>query len=325
MTLQTTQQVEIDLSAFDQEFVAGSVKKALAGVRKNDLYYVDPDEVEMVEGFNARVDDSPENEAHIEALTQSMLKEGYYRDQPISIMIVQGEDGERRVVTNGHSRVKAARRARALGAPIQTIPAVTEDRSVSMEDLTVKLYRSNTGKQLSPYETGLVCKRLSRYNWETKDIAEKLNLDVQWVESLLMLVGSPRSIREAVIAGEISATNAIDVLKKYGSEAVAQLEKMRAAAQAQGSVKITARHSEANQRKGMQRALKKHGEELFGAISKVKSDPAYASLNEETRQLLEQLMAPIQTALEKDMKKAAQLEAEAEAGTLASNQADIAA
>lgn len=66
---------------------------------------------------------------------------------------------------------------------------------MSLEDLTVKLFRSNSGLPLTPYETELVCKRLIRYGLELEVVAERMGLGTAYVDGLLMLVGGPKSIR----------------------------------------------------------------------------------------------------------------------------------
>jgi hypothetical protein len=128
---------------------------------------VDPRELKFMSGFNARTP-RPGLEAHIRALADSMKSEGYYMDKPIAVYIAREGDQEVKYVSDGHCRTKAVLLAIQEGAEIETIPAVPEERGVSLEDLTVKLYRSNTGLPLTPYETGLVCKRLIRYGLELK-------------------------------------------------------------------------------------------------------------------------------------------------------------
>ncbi|WP_033945861.1 hypothetical protein [Pseudomonas aeruginosa] len=226
-----------------------------------------------------------------------MKSEGYYLDKPIAVYIAREGDQEVKYVTDGHCRTQAVLLAIQEGAEIGTIPAVPEERGVSLEDLTVKLFRSNSGLPLTPYETGLVCKRLIRYGLELEVVAERMGLGTAYVDGLLMLVGGPKSIRDAVIEDRISATEAVKLLKNHGDKAVEVLEQMLAAAQAQGRSKATAKHAPGA---AIKRVVKKHSDSLYQAAKTVRQDPGYTSLAVETRLLLDELLRTLDKA-EKDL------------------------
>ncbi|WP_357432356.1 hypothetical protein, partial [Micromonospora sp. NPDC049679] len=145
----------------------------------------------------------------------------------------------------------------------------------------------NTGLPLTPYETGLVCKRLIRYGLELEVVADRMGLGTAYVDGLLMLVGGPKSIRDAVIDDRISATEAVKLLKTHGDKAVEVLEQMLAAAQAQGRNKATAKHAPGA---AIKRVVKKHSDSLYQAAKTVRQDPGYTSLAVETRLLLDELL-----------------------------------
>ena len=289
-------QVEMPLDSFERDLVQGSTKKAMSGSKSRDLWQVDPRELKFMSGFNARTP-RPGLEAHIRALADSMKSEGYYMDKPIAVYIACEGDQEVKYVSDGHCRTKAVLLAIQEGAEIETIPAVPEERGVSLEDLTVKLYRSNTGLPLTPYETGLVCKRLIRYGLELEVVADRMGLGTAYVDGLLMLVGGPKSIRDAVIDDRISATEAVKLLKTHGDKAVEVLEQMLAAAQAQGRNKATAKHAPGA---AIKRVVKKHSDSLYQAAKTVRQDPGYTSLAVETRLLLDELLRTLDRA-EKDL------------------------
>lgn len=181
-------QVEMPLDRFERDLVQGSTKKAMSGAKSRDLWQIDPRELKFMPGFNTRTP-RPGLEAHIRALADSMKSEGYYLDKPIAVYIAREGDQEVKYVTDGHCRTKAVLLAIQEGAEIATIPAVPEERGVSLEDLTVKLFRSNSGLPLTPFETGLVCKRLVRYGLELDVVADRMGLGPAYVDGLLMLVG----------------------------------------------------------------------------------------------------------------------------------------
>lgn len=318
---------EAPLGSFEKDLITGNVKKLMAELKAEfvtnvpaanqtkgagssaDLWKVPPQALRVMPGFNVRLP-GPNLKAHIRDLADSMKREGYYQDKPISAIVLVDEDGQQRLyVTDGHCRLQAALLAIREGAPIKVVPVVTEEgRTTTLEDLTVKLYRGNTGKELPPFETGLVCHRLSRAGWPDAVIAERLGIKVQYVGGLLRLVTAPKALRDAVTSDEMAASEAISLLRKHGARgALEELTRMRAKAAAEAAakqtdgdeeapaklVRLTARHaSDAN----MKKAVKKYGSELYHAARQVKADPAYASLRDETRTLLESLMARLEAA-----------------------------
>ena len=288
------------LENFAPSFDHGSVKKSMEGVKSRDLWQVDPRTVRFLEDFNTRID-TPDLEAHIEFLTQSIIENGFYMDQPVTILVIREEQNGEMVnvncITGGHCRTRAALRAIERGAPLKTIPAVTEDRATTIEELIVKLHQSNTGKPFTPFEVGMNCKRLLRYNWDEAMIAKKMGLTLPYTKNLLMLVGSAFEIREAVIYNKISAANAIELLHKHGHKAVEALQKMLARAARDGKARVTAQHkSDAT----LQKAVKKHGAELYQAAKKISSDPQFKKLNPENQEILAKLLALLDEAHAKD-------------------------
>ncbi len=95
---------------------------------------------------------------------------------------------------------------------------VVKPNSSSLEDLTVSLVTSNGGKRLTPYELGMVAKRLEGFGWEPERIASRLLITEQYVEQLLMLMGAPLGLRQAVQAGHMSAANAVELLRKHDAK-----------------------------------------------------------------------------------------------------------
>lgn len=222
------------------ELVAGNVKAAMKAINvaSSDLWKVPLDKLTFIDGFNAR-QDTPEYLAHIEAIAQSILSNGYYPDKPIAAFV--DEDGSIKV-TDGHSRVRGARRAVELGAPLETLPTVVKPRGTTMEDLTVGLVVSNTGKPLTPFEVGIVVKRLIDMGLAEKDVAKRLGFTLPYVQDLLALVAAPKPIRDMVVAGQVSATAAIKELTTHGGKAVERLKQGLERAKAAGKGKVTGKH-----------------------------------------------------------------------------------
>lgn len=204
-------------------FEPGNVKQAMAGSTKSDLYKVAREHLHVAEGFNVRVHDA-DYKAHIRFLADSFKENGYMQDKPLAGYVADQHDGTSAIiVTDGHSRLAAYDLAVSEGMEDFPLPVVTKPRGTSMEDLTIALVTSNSGRPLTPYELGLVVKRLVGYGMETKDIANRIGKGKAYIEGLLDLVAAPKALREMVTSGKVSATLAVETLKKHGAKEAAKV------------------------------------------------------------------------------------------------------
>ncbi|MCC9290076.1 hypothetical protein [Pseudomonas aeruginosa] len=289
-------QVEMALDSFERDLVQGSTKKAMSGSKSRDLWQINPLELQFMPAFNTRTPRAG-LEAHIPALADSMKSVGYYQDMPIAVNIAREGEQEVKYVTDGHCRTNAVLLANQEGAEIVTIRAVPEERVVSLQDLTVKLFRSNSALPLTPYESGLVCKWLIRYGLVLDVVADRIGLGTAYVDGLLMLVAGPKFIRDAVIDVRISATVAVKLFKTHGDNAVEVHEQMLAAAQGQGRSNATAEHAPAA---AIKRVVMKLSDSLYHAAKTDRQDPGYTSLAVKTGLLLDVLLRTLDKA-EKDL------------------------
>ena len=190
-------------------------------------------------------------------------------------------------VTDGHCRYDAVELAISEGAEIVRIPVVVAHQGTSMEDLTVALVRANSGKPLEPYEIGMVCKRLTRYNWEIETIAQRLGFSEKYVEGLLLLMGSQVEIRDMVQNDEVAASTAIETIRKYGEKAYSKLKQALDAAKASGGDKATKKYLP---EQIFKKRVTKAAPSMFNAISEIQSDPGYDHISPELREKLEALL-----------------------------------
>lgn len=276
------------------KLVPGAVKGAMkdAGATSRDLWFVPIGSLQVIPGFNVRVRDQSYLD-HIASITESMLEEGYYADKPLSGYV--GRLGEANVVfvTDGHSRLEAAGNAIQRGASIERIPVVVAQSSMTVEDLTVSLVRSNDGRQLTPYEKSIVCKRLQRFNWGDEQIAKRLGLSQPYVHDLLLLAGSPFELREMVIQGLVSPTMAIETIKSKGPDALDELQRCLTAAEAEGVTRVTKKHSpEAT----LKKVLTKSAPKLAEILEQIYTGPLREKLPEDLRVRIGELMGEISEA-----------------------------
>lgn len=226
-----------DLPQFEQ----GSVKKAMQGVTSSDLWKMPRDRIHVEPGFNVRTS-TPDYKAHLRAIADSIKANGYMQDKPIAGYVAQRDGQDILIVTDGHTRLAAFDLAVSEGWEGTELPVVTKPRGTSMEDLTIALVTSNNGRPLTPYEVAVVCKRLVGYGMETKDIAARLGYTKQYIEGLLDLLAAPKAVRDLVIAGTVSATLAVETIKKHGKEAAKVLTAGATEAKASGKDRVTKKH-----------------------------------------------------------------------------------
>jgi ParB family transcriptional regulator, chromosome partitioning protein len=223
-----------------KEMIAGSVKSAMgaAGAKSRDLWMIPVADLHVNPGFNVREKDAA-YQARVRNIANSIKENGFFSDRPLSVFTAK-EDGQDIIyITDGHTRFDAVKLAISEGVEIEQVPAVTAPAGTSMEDLTIKLVKSNEGQHLAPLEIAKVCKRLVDYGMEEEVIADRLGFTSKYVSDLLSLIGAPSKVRKMVADGTVSATAAIDTLKKHGDKAASVLEEAHSNAKAAGKEKIT--------------------------------------------------------------------------------------
>jgi ParB-like chromosome segregation protein Spo0J len=271
---------------FTRELTPGNTKAAMkaAGAVSADLWQVEPGRLRILEGFNARV----KNDAYADRvrwIANSIKANGYYKDKPLTGFVALEDGIEVIYVTGGHRRREAVLLALSEGVEVAAVPVVIKPRGTSMEDLTVDLVVGNEGEPLTTYEQAIVCKRLAAFGWETKEIARRLGYaSTQYVDGLLSLAAAPLAIRKMVMESIISATTAIDVIRKHGDKATGML--LAAMVRSAGG-RVTAKNMPGADFK---KALKQRAEPMYSALSKVQADPGFAGLSEEVRDVLAKLL-----------------------------------
>lgn len=174
---------------------------------KSEVYKVDPRILVIKEGWNTR-DESPDLEAHIDMLAQSIAEVGVKK--PIEVKL---EDGKL-VVKDGHCRTRAAMRAiEHYKADIKTVSVISVDRYASDEDLILSQIISNSGKPLTAMEQARVFKKLLDLGWNQSDIAKKVGMSSGRISQILDLLTMPQTVQAQVISGAVSASLAQQTVK----------------------------------------------------------------------------------------------------------------
>lgn len=279
---------------FTRELTPGNTKAAMkaVGAASSDLWKVAPGQLRTLEGFNARIKNDA-YAARVRWIADSIKANGFYPDKPLTGFVALEDGKEVIYVTGGHRRHEAVALAVSEGVEVATVPVVIKPRGTSMEDLTVDLVVGNEGEPLTTYEQAVVCKRLAGFGWDSKEIARRLGYSTaQYVDGLLSLASAPLAVRKMVIEAVISATTAIEAIKKHGDKAT---DVLLAAMVKSAGGRVTAKHMpDADFKK----AVKKQAEPMYTALTKVQADPGFAKLSKEVRELLAELLQGLKPTAE---------------------------
>lgn len=230
---------------------AAGMKSAEATAGK--VFNVPIAKIKTIPGFNVRVD-SPDYRAHRDNIADLIRTNGYDSTKPLAGYVAKEGDSNVIYVTDGHTRLDAASIVAAEeGQTLDKLPVIVRETAPSITDLTVALHTNNTGRPLTPFELGVVVKRLLKEDGaEKKAIAARLGVTARYLDDVLLLVNSPKQVRTAVLEGQVSSTMAIQELRAAGDtpeKAVTRIEAAVAKAKAAGKTKATAKDASGRMKK----------------------------------------------------------------------------
>ncbi|MGO4521152.1 ParB/RepB/Spo0J family partition protein [Dyella sp. 2RAF44] len=248
------------MSSFKQMVKDGTIKRADAmKVRLADIH-VEP-------GFNERTPGA-ELDAYIEQMVQYILDGGTLPPLEVRPRVEGGV-----WLVDGHCRTESYNRAAARGAAIEWLEVrafVGNDA-----DRVARIVSSNTNRPLTPLETSRVYKKLRAFGKSPADIATMVGRTRTHVDQMLLLADANTDVQQMVEAGEVSATNAVNTVRKHGENAGHVLGDAATRAKAAGKAKVTAGTIEA---KGLPRKV------LDGVVARVEAFTA--GLPKEARMVL---------------------------------------
>ncbi|MCA7962396.1 ParB/RepB/Spo0J family partition protein [Burkholderia cenocepacia] len=222
----------------EMELVPGNVKQIMKQYRQGsaDIYMVSLDAIRVRPGFNAPRLADPDYPAAVREYADSMKVNGFFRHKPLKVCAAV--DGYL-YLSDGHTRWDAVQLANSEGAGIEAVPVVNEERGTTEEDRLFGKYQDNNGRKLTPLGEAILFKDMLGRGISEETIARRLPCSITKVRNALDLLSAPTPIREAVQAGEVSATAARKLVKESGADAVGQLEAAREIAKASGKTKVT--------------------------------------------------------------------------------------
>jgi ParB-like chromosome segregation protein Spo0J len=198
------------MTTFKQMILAKEIKRADAmRVRYQDLYE-EP-------GFNLRIEDA-DFQASIEALADHIEQGAQY-----PALEVRPRDLGGVFIVDGHRRKRAIGLAIERGAPLADrdgevwVPIVAFEGNDA--DRVARVITSAAGRALSPIEVAHGYARLRAFGWDNTRIAQKVGKTPQHVAQLLILADANSDVQRAVGAGEVSAAEAVKLVRKHGDQA----------------------------------------------------------------------------------------------------------
>lgn len=213
-------------------FKALAINAETTGVRKDDLYKVPPEALEEEPGFNERDYNDPDVVAKIEDFAAAYAAGRFV---PPLVARVDNETG-RIFVVEGHQRRRGALLAISRGAEIPHLKCIPF-RGNNMDRILCQL-SSQDGLKLRPVGIARNYLKLLNMGATENEIAKSRNMTVTHVKGMLTLAEAPVAVQKMVNDGTVSATLAIDMVRKYGDKAAEHLKGELAEAKAKGQTKI---------------------------------------------------------------------------------------
>lgn len=185
---------------------------------KEQVYYIDPRKIDVMENFNKRVDFGDIDELAAQIKEQGLL-------EAITVIPYKKDENaeERYYLVNGERRYRALMKLINDGEDVDTVKAFFVDMdSVSDEDLYVQQYMRNEGKKFNDIEFGRVCKVLKDRGLSNTEIGKKLGKNPGVVTYALQSLDYDPRIVEMIEKGEIGGTEVRRMYtaarKKYGDD-----------------------------------------------------------------------------------------------------------
>ena len=135
---------------------------------------------------------------------------GFRQDRPISVY--RDEDGTLTLI-DGQRRLLCVRALIEEGQSIPRIPAILLPRMADPIDRLLSALAANRGKDLLPTEEARAFARLVNFGWDVEKIAREVGRSATYVQRRLLLLEASAPVVEALKNGDITPTDAIDIVR----------------------------------------------------------------------------------------------------------------
>lgn len=235
---------------------------------KRDTLMMDPRILQVDEGYNLRDLTTPDEMEDLDQLARDIANNGFLAGKPITIRLK--DDGA--FVVDGHRRRAATMIAiEKYGADIASIPCIAEPKGTNEADRTADIFVSNNGKPLNALAKVKGIKRLQAWGWDNETIAKRCGLgSAQNVENYLVLGAASVAVQEMVRNDEVSASTAVNTVRKHGEKAGAVLADAKIQAASEGKSRVTTAHVKAST--GEFQATAGNIKTMIGALQTIAED-----------------------------------------------------
>lgn len=187
--------------------------------KRTDIYQIDPRNIVVVEGFNAR------KNFDLDELKEQIRKVGVLN--PITVIPFKDKEtgAEKYRLVDGERRYRAVMALLAEGEDIKRIKAMYLPKGTKEEDLLIQQLLKNTGKQFSEIEMAKLFNRFKeQWGYTQTEIADKFCKKASFVSRCMALLELPAEIIEMMERGEISADSARQIANRHKDDVDAQVE-----------------------------------------------------------------------------------------------------
>lgn len=187
--------------------------------KRTDIYQIDPRNIVVVEGFNAR------KNFDLAELKEQIRKVGVLN--PITVIPFKDKEtgAEKYRLVDGERRYRAVMALLAEGEDIKRIKAMYLPKGTKEEDLLIQQLLKNTGKQFSEIEMAKLFNRFKeQWGYTQTEIADKFCKKASFVSRCMALLELPAEIIEMMERGEISADTARQIANRHKDDVDAQVE-----------------------------------------------------------------------------------------------------
>ena len=208
-------------------------ERGAPGVSTVKSWGVDPRLVQFEPGFNR-----PINREHVESI-KAALRAGRELDD-IKVRVDEGAI----IAVDGHHRVTAAVEWLAepgVKEPPEGFKLGAKQFRGNDADRVIHLITSSQGLALTPLERSIQYRKLAGWGWSVPAIAAAVGRSAQSVNDALVLADANSDVKHAVAENQISATNAVKIVRQSGSRAGEVIKQHVKAAKVEGKAKATAK------------------------------------------------------------------------------------
>ena len=178
--------------------------------KAGELFWLNIDKITIETGYNLR--SVSDIRANVNDLKESIRAKGFLPQSPLTVFRTpQGVFH----LEQGECRLTAMRELIAEGCDIKPVVAViSQTKNTPTEQRIVNQFIGNSGRRLDALGEAEGCRRLSVYNWNTAQIAERIGRSRAHVEGRLSLLELSHESRQLIAENRVSATRALDIARR---------------------------------------------------------------------------------------------------------------